>query len=86
MKRDEGKRVTGAFGAAVRAARLRQGVSQEALADLCELDRTYISGVERGIRNPTVLSIWRIASALHVRPSDLFRDAESTLLPDDEEA
>ena len=86
MKTVEDKRVTSAFGAAVRTARIRRNVSQEALGDLCELDRTYISGIERGVRNPTVLSIWRIAAALQVRPSELFQDAERTLLPEDEEA
>lgn len=46
--------------------RLEQGLSQEALAFECGLHRTYISGVERGVRNPTVLVLERIAMALKV--------------------
>lgn len=46
--------------------RLEKGLSQEQLAFEADLHRTYISGVERGIRNPTVLVIERIANALNV--------------------
>lgn len=53
-----------AVGAAVRDLRRERGVSQERLGQLAELDRTYISGVERGVRNPTIGSLWRIAEAL----------------------
>ena len=48
-----------------------RGLTQEELAFDCELDRTYISGIERGIRNPTVLIIQKIASALKVAPYKL---------------
>lgn len=44
------------------------GLSQEQLAFETELHRTYISGVERGVRNPTVLVIDRLAKALGVPP------------------
>jgi DNA-binding XRE family transcriptional regulator len=79
VKRNEARSAAQAFGAAVRAARLRLDITQETLAEQCKLDRTYLSGIERGVRNPTVVSIFRIASALHVRPSDLFLEAERTL-------
>jgi transcriptional regulator with XRE-family HTH domain len=49
------------------------GVSQEAFADLCELDRTYVGGIERGERNVALVNIEKIASALHIRLSELFR-------------
>lgn len=45
--------------------------SQEALADEAGLDRTYISGIERVVRNPTVTVIERIASALGCKHGDL---------------
>ena len=53
--------------------RLRQdlGISQEELAFECGLHRTYISGVERGVRNPTVKVLERIAKALKAPPGRL---------------
>ena len=59
------------FGEAVRRERMRRGLSQEELAFESELDRTYISSVERGKRNISLLNIYRIARALKVRPRDL---------------
>ena len=66
-----------AFGAAVRHFREKVQLSQEDLGFESGLDRTYISGVERGVRNPTVKSILRIARALGVKPSAIVRRAES---------
>lgn len=80
---DDERRVTRAFGIAVRQARARVQASQEVIAAQCELDRTYLIGIERGVRNPTILSIWRIASALGVRPSDLLVNTERILSADD---
>ena len=42
------------FGAHLKKLRLQSGLSQEAFADKCGLDRTYVSGIERGVRNPTL--------------------------------
>ena len=53
-------------GLAVRALRDEAGLSQEELADRAELDRTYISGIERGRRNPSVRSLQRVSNALGV--------------------
>jgi transcriptional regulator with XRE-family HTH domain len=53
-------------GLNVKAARQDLGLSQEALAFECRLHRTYVSGVERGIRNPTVTVLEKIAIALKV--------------------
>ena len=53
-----------AFGARVRAARQRVGISQEELADRAGLDRTYISGIERGQRNVALVNLLRLATAL----------------------
>jgi transcriptional regulator with XRE-family HTH domain len=60
-------------GANLNDLRKRKGVSQEALAFDCGLHRTYISGVERGIRNPTVVVLAKIAKALSVDTAELLR-------------
>lgn len=59
------------FGACVKSARLNLKLSQEKLALDCGLDRTYISSVERGRRNISLINIHRLAAALCVRASDL---------------
>ena len=61
-----------AFGAKLRQLRQASGLSQEELAARCELDRTYIGGIERGERNPSLKNIYLIAAALDVAVSDLF--------------
>ena len=63
-------------GKNVRHFRALKGVSQEDLAFDADLHRTYVSGVERGIRNPTVLIVAKLAAALGVEPCKLleFRD------------
>jgi transcriptional regulator with XRE-family HTH domain len=60
------------FGERVRQIRKRKGLSQEALALACGLDRTYIGGVERGERNISLINVHRIAEALEVNPKELF--------------
>lgn len=65
-----------AVGQAVREARDELGVSQEELGFESDLDRTYISGIERGVRNPTVESLARLCGALGVRVSELMARAE----------
>ncbi len=59
------------FGFRVRKLREEQGYSQESFAEKVEIHRTYIGGIERGERNPTLTMITRIAKALGVPPSDL---------------
>jgi transcriptional regulator with XRE-family HTH domain len=58
-------------GKRIRALREDAGLSQEAFAIKCDLDRTYISDVERGERNLSLLNLRKIALALNVQPSDL---------------
>jgi transcriptional regulator with XRE-family HTH domain len=64
------------LGLAVRRTRSAAGLSQEALADRAGLDRAYVSGLERGHRNPTLETLQRLAAALGVNVQDLLRDAE----------
>ncbi|MFT3731772.1 MAG: helix-turn-helix transcriptional regulator [Hyphomicrobium sp.] len=54
--------------------REEKGFSQEAFADQCGLHRTYISGIERGVRNPTVLILEKIAKALKISASELLEE------------
>jgi len=58
-------------GRNVKQQREAKGLSQEQLAFDADLHRTYVSGVERGIRNPTVLIVAKLANALGVEPSKL---------------
>jgi transcriptional regulator with XRE-family HTH domain len=59
------------FGSRVRQLRQARGLSQEAFADKCGLDRTYISGIERGKRNVALRNIESIARALGVSIAEL---------------
>ena len=67
------KDIRGRFGKAVRSRRNKLGVSQEEFAYMCGLDRTYIGGIERGERNVSLLNIEKIAEALKISLSELFR-------------
>ena len=59
------------FGRSLRAQRLKSQFTQEQLAEEADLDRTYISGLERGIRNPTIAIVAQLAKALNVNPATL---------------
>jgi transcriptional regulator with XRE-family HTH domain len=61
------------LGKAVRRRRLTKSLSQEALAEIAGFDRTYISLIERGARNPSFINLCRIASALETTPSQLLK-------------
>jgi transcriptional regulator with XRE-family HTH domain len=63
------------FGEAVRARRKALELSQEALADYADIDRSHMGKIERGERNITFLNIVRIAAAIECKPSDLLIDA-----------
>lgn len=65
------------LGKNVRAARLRAGLSQEQLAFDAQMKRSYLSDLERGVRNPTVKAIGRLAAALEVAPADLLKIEET---------
>lgn len=60
-----------AFGKVLREYRERAGLSQENLANAADLDRTFIGMLERGQRQPTLESLFRIADALKVAPQTL---------------
>ena len=61
------------FGRAIRRIREEQGITQEEAADRCKLHRTYYSGIERGVRNVSLLNIDRVSKGLKHSLSDLFK-------------
>jgi len=58
-------------GQNVRRLRLAANLSQEAVAELMGVDRAYVSALELGKRNPTIITLWQVAEALQVRLADL---------------
>ena len=64
------------FGDNLRIHRLKQNLSQEQLADICSLHRTYIGSVERGERNISLENIVSISRALGITPSELMKGIE----------
>lgn len=67
--------ITHTFGKQVRYYRKQNALSQEELADLCDLHRTYIGSVERGERNITLVNAEKIAIALGVPMVSFFMEA-----------
>jgi transcriptional regulator with XRE-family HTH domain len=65
------RRVARAFGKVLRAVRHEAGVSQELLAERADIDRTYPSLIERGLRQPTIGIFIEIAVALRMEPATL---------------
>ena len=60
-------------GRNVRAARVERGMTQERLADVSGFSQQYISDLERGRRNPTIVSLYELAHALSVTPIELLK-------------
>jgi putative transcriptional regulator len=66
------------LGNAIRAQRLRLALSQQQLAERCGFDRTYISMLERGRRNPSLLNLIRLSEGLQITVSKLTKDCDGT--------
>lgn len=60
------------LGNRIRKLRRETGLSQEDFADKCGIDRSYMSGIERGVRNPTLEILWAISGGLGLDLSCLF--------------
>lgn len=65
-----------AMGGAIKSSRLSLGLSQETLAAIAGLDRSYMGGVERGEHNLTVMAVVRISQALNLKASQLLGIAD----------
>ena len=63
------------FGLRVKGFRQSRGISQEKLADLAGLDRSYVGGVERGERNISLINIHKLAAALNISTGTLLEDS-----------
>jgi len=68
------------FGNVLRELRDENNISQEKLAEYCDLDRTYISLLERGLRQPTITTIFKLAKALNISPSALIEKVERQII------
>ncbi len=65
------------FAKVLKQLRTEKKISQEKLAEHCNLDRTYISLLERGLRQPTLSTIFKISQALEISPSELIKIVEN---------
>ena len=68
-----------AFGTVLSKRRKNQKITQEKLANLCKLDRTYISMLERGLKQPTLGTIFKISNVLDLTPSEMLKEVEETI-------
>jgi transcriptional regulator with XRE-family HTH domain len=71
LKSPQWRNVAEAFGAAVRDARKQRGMSQEMLAKTADVDRTFLSQLERALTTPSVPVVYRIAEALRISARSL---------------
>jgi transcriptional regulator with XRE-family HTH domain len=67
------------FGQVLRELRESKKLSQEKLAEYCDLDRTYISLLERGLRQPTLTTIFRLSKVLGILPSQLIEEVQKKM-------
>jgi len=67
-------------GLILKSLRVNAGYTQESLALDCDLDRTFISMLERGIRQPSIMTLFTLATALNVQPSTILLAIEEDLL------
>lgn len=73
------KELEKAFGEVLRQLRVEQNFSQEKLAELSHLDRTYISLLERGLRTPTISTLFSISNALNNSPARIIKLVEKNI-------
>lgn len=73
------EKIQTAFGHVLRRNRNLRGLSQEKLAELADLDRTYISQIERGLKSPSMKALIALAKALDIKAHILVREVENEL-------
>lgn len=67
------------IGKVIKSARIRAGMTQEVLSGLAGVDRTHYSKIERGLRTPTIETLFKIADALDMKPHILVKGIEEAL-------
>src|SRR5579864_2734398 len=75
-RRPSDPRLRAAFGATLRARRIKAGLTQEALAEAVGLHPVHLGRLERGTSGPSLEAVWALAEALGCRPRDLVADTE----------
>jgi transcriptional regulator with XRE-family HTH domain len=81
MLNDIEKSLRTKFGEVVRKHRVEMGISQEMLGDKCQLHRTYISEIERGLKTVSLISLFRISEALGIPAHTLIEEVEKANNP-----
>jgi len=64
------------IGRAIKQSRENKGLSQEVLSGLANIDRSYLSKIELGLRNPTIVLLYKLAKALDINASEILKAAE----------
>ncbi|MCV0439288.1 MAG: helix-turn-helix domain-containing protein [Hydrogenophaga sp.] len=77
--KDEGPVIAGIFGVVLQKQRIALGISQEELAFRAQVDRTFVSRLERGLRQPTITTLFSLGGALGVAPTTLVLETERLL-------
>ena len=77
LRAQDRERLLAAFGESVRELRSVIGISQEELGLRCGVNRTYVSGIELGNRNPTLWVLWRLSEGLATSPGKLLERAQT---------
>lgn len=67
------------FGNVLKGFRIDRNLSQQALADYANMDRAYISKLERGISVPSIITIFKLAEILQIKPSELILKVDRQL-------
>lgn len=67
------------FGEILKELREQKDLSQQALADYAEMDRAYISKLERGISVPSIITIFKLAEVLKMKPQDIIQKVDKAL-------
>ncbi len=67
------------FGETIRDFRKKNGLAQEKLASIAGIDRTYMSAIERGLKNPSLKIIFKISEGLGICPSEIISELENRI-------